>query len=236
MAGYLTLPCEYTISHMNARRHFEQVCWQTWNEGGVFLELLKTNYIKFNACYKNKPHFLFHISMILHPATQHGIRGRGCHAGRLVKYHGKYTTTMWLCLNIYYTIVIIFLKKLIEPLWWNTSTSRPASSIFQGFCFYVDTVWSIHRERSKNQFKRIPLVTEQIVFCIMKRWLETEEGNMLIASVCDYVDSRWLIPIATIHVCLCAKSVYSPCYYFTVVFDYGSTWFKVIVAIEYIVM
>ena len=53
---------------------------------------------------KTKPHFLLHIfhdTSLGDPAWKPlPLRGRGFHAGRLVKYHGKYATTMWFCFRV----------------------------------------------------------------------------------------------------------------------------------------
>ena len=53
---------------------------------------------------KTKPHLLLHIfhdTSLGDPAWKPlPLRGRGFHAGRLVKYHGKYATTMWFCFSI----------------------------------------------------------------------------------------------------------------------------------------
>ena len=53
---------------------------------------------------KTKPHLLLHIfhdTSLADPAWKPlPLRGRGFHAGRLVKYHGKYATAMWFCFNI----------------------------------------------------------------------------------------------------------------------------------------
>ena len=50
---------------------------------------------------KTKPHLLLHIfhdTSLADPAWKPlPLRGRGFHAGRLVKYHGKYATAMWFC-------------------------------------------------------------------------------------------------------------------------------------------
>ena len=53
---------------------------------------------------KTKPHLLLHIfhdTSLADPAWKPlRLRGRGFHAGRLVKYHGKYATAMWFCFII----------------------------------------------------------------------------------------------------------------------------------------
>ena len=53
---------------------------------------------------KTKPHLLLHIfhdTSLTDPAWKPlPLRGRGFHAGRLVKYHGKYATAMWFCVII----------------------------------------------------------------------------------------------------------------------------------------
>ena len=53
---------------------------------------------------KTKPHLLLHIfhdTSLADPAWKPlPLRGRGFHAGRLVKYHGKYATAMWFCFKL----------------------------------------------------------------------------------------------------------------------------------------
>ena len=57
---------------------------------------------------KTKPHLLLHIfhdTSLGDPAWKPiPLRGRGFHAGRLVKYHGKYASTMWFCFMVTYSL------------------------------------------------------------------------------------------------------------------------------------
>ena len=61
-------------------------------------------YFDYKLGIKAKPHLLLHIfhdTSLGDPTWKPlPLRGRAFHAGRLVKYHGKYATTMWFCFNI----------------------------------------------------------------------------------------------------------------------------------------
>ena len=76
-------------------------------------------YFNYKRGIKAKPYFLLHIfhdTSLGDPAWKPlPLRGSGFHAGRLVKYHGKYATTMWFCFNIPW--LYLWFKRYAELRW-----------------------------------------------------------------------------------------------------------------------
>ena len=125
---------------------------------------------------------IFHDTSLGDPAWKPlPLRGRGFHAGRLVKYHGKYATTMWFC----FSVIQMFLHKLVSLICFNTCLGQKSNT---RLLLTLWQIWHYHEiytlQRRHNGRDGVPIHQHHCLLNRLFRCRSKKTSKLRVIGLC----------------------------------------------------